>query len=277
MQRLLFLLLAGCLGGGRGDAPPNPIPGETPADLLARFPFVEGQPIDVTYQCERVGSVLAWTFHLSPDGTLLVAFTTDTHQDYVFYGTYTHESGVIRLSMPPGPEMPFPLGLDETSTVIFPELGIVAGFATPQMTCVAIGHGMNAVEPMDTVHYSCPLIRYDAATDEENAIELVHRAVPFAVTVPGSSFRQRDVWVVGADQPNFTRAYGIYRRDGDRIVVSFQVAADFARAHGASLPTALSPNPPFADHNVLSATILDGGESLSVDQLEPESGACTRR
>jgi hypothetical protein len=279
MKRLFLLvpLLAACLTGGRGDGLQPELPGEMPGDLLDRFPFVADQPIDVTYQCERVGSVLAWTFHLAPDGTLVVAFTTDTHEDHVFYGTYTHGGGAIRLSMPPGPAMPFPLGLDETSTVIFPQLGIVAGFATPEMTCVAIGHGMNAVEPMDTVDYTCPLIRYEAATDEENAIELVHRAVPFAIPVPGSSFRQRDVWIVGADQPNVTRAYGIYRRDGDRMVVSFQVASDFARAHGALLPTSLSPNAPFADHNVLSGTLVDGGQGLLVDQLEPESGACTRR
>ena len=55
-----------------------------------------------------------------------------------------HSGGAIRLQMPAGVDQPFPAGLDETSTVLMPQFGLVAGFATPSMACVVGGHTLNA-------------------------------------------------------------------------------------------------------------------------------------
>lgn len=269
---LVLIFLVACTNPVRqGTGPADPGVAEA---IEQAFPFDAGAPIDVVYQCARADSVLGWIFDLQANGTLTVAFTTDTSEDFAFNGTYTYDGTTLRLQMPGGPTMPFPLGLDEESTVLFPHFGIVAGFATPNMTCVAGGHRMNAGEFADTQGYRCPTIRIQAATDEENSVEFVHRAVPFSVPVPGSSFRQRDVWVAGASQPNVTRGYGIYRRAGERFYMSFRVGAEFAQAAG-NLPVPLRAAPTFADSDLLTGNL--NGAAIEVDQLMPEAGPCTRR
>lgn len=264
-------------GGGGGGAGGDQA---ALADEIAEaFPFAPDAGINVLYQCGRTDSVLAWYFQLSDDGSLIVAFTTDANEDFAFPGSYTHRDGAIRLQMPGGFDQPFPQGLDETSTVLFPQLGIVAAFATPNMVCVAIGHGENPrpPEPTQTANYDCPIINFEVATDDDNAIELVHAAVPFSTPVGGSIFRQRDRWIVGVDQPNVQRGYGIYRIAGDRFYASFRVAADFAVAAGGALPIPLSTRGPFDDFNLLSGRIAADGASVTVDQLDPAAGPCTLR
>ena len=85
----------------------------------------------------------------------------------------------------------------------------------------------------------------------------MHSANPFGVTVPGSVLRQRDLNVNQAQNPNVTRGYGIYRRSGGTVYIDL----------GAQ----------FADHNLLEGSLTHADAHLSVEQLQPSAGACTRR
>lgn len=207
-----------------------------------------------------------------------VLFTTDTHDDFVFDGTYTYTDNQLRLMMPAGPSMPFPLGLDETSTVIMPQFDLIAAFSTPEMICICEGHDLNTQSPPKVqANYDCPEINIQASTYEDNAIEFVHREMPFDLAVPGSIFRQQDTHINGLANPNIRRGFGIYRQDGIKFFASFQLAQDFADFAGNALPFAFNPGVPFIDHNLISGNILDGGQQITVDQLDPGAGACGLR
>lgn len=255
-----------------GDAPEEPLQ----AEIDRLFPFNPNAMLDAVYLCGRQGSNLSWYFALESTGRLTVAFTTDTSQDFAFEGQYTYADGTITLQMPAGLDQPFPAGLDETSTFIFEDFGMIAGFTTDMMACVAIGHGENPPsEPMFTVHYSCPTIRVQAATDESNGFDVVHAAAPFSTPIPGSIFRQRDIYIAGVDQPNITRGYGLYRRVDDRFYATFEHVARFAAA--APELAALLPNfaAPFDDVNLLSGEFVAQG--ILVDQLDPAAGPCVQQ
>lgn len=243
------------------------------------FPFTPNQPIGVIFQCQRIDSNLTWTFAFARNESLTVAFTTDTNQDFAFQGQYQYENDTIRIQMPPGADQPFPNGLDESTTLIYPAFGIVAGFTTDTMACIAIGHDENSQppEPTSTVHYSCPTIRVQAVSDESNGFDFVHAAVPFSQPVPGSVFRQRDIYIGDNSNPNITRAYGIYRRDGDMIYATFRIPADFTTAVAASTDLPVTPvDLPFDDVNVLQGTFASDDLELYFDDLEPGAGPCTR-
>lgn len=267
-------------GNGNNPNNPNQLPTEEELrdQIEQAFPFTPNQPLDAVYQCGRLGSQLLWYLVLQPDNKMQVLFTTDTHQDFAFEGSYTYTNDKLRLQMPAGPTMPFPNGLDELTTVIMPQFGTVAAFATDQMICLCDGHNLNTQQPPKVqANYDCPIINVQAATDEDNAIEFVHREIPFDLPVPGSIFRQQDIYVSGAINPSITRAFGIYRQLGNKFYASFRVASDFIDFAGDKLPIQLNINPPFADHNIISGEFQNNGQAIIVDQLKPEEGTCDLR
>jgi len=247
-------------------------------EVTDRFQFTPNRPFNALYRCGRVGSQLEWFFLFQADNSMRVLFTTDTWEDYAFDGTYTYTNDRLRLTMPAGPNMPFPQGLDETSTLIMPQFGLLAAFATPQMVCICAGHDLNEQDPPKVqANYDCPNINFQAVSDEDNAIEFMLTHVPFAFPVPGSIFRQQDTYVQGLTNPLIRRGTGIYRQVGDRFFATFRLAADFAAFAGGQLPLPLSAEPPFEDYNLLSGRFLQGGQEIVVDQLDPSAGACSLR
>ncbi len=289
LMSLIFLLSAGCkkenINPGNGNNPNNPnnpiqVPTEEQLrnEIAQAFPFTPNQALDAVYQCGRLNSQLLWYFLLLPENKMQVLFTTDTHQDFAFDGSYTYQNDQLRLQMPAGPNMPFPNGLDERSTVIMPQFGTVAAFATDNMICLCDGHNLNTQQPPKVqANYDCPIINIQQATDEDNAIEFVHREIPFDLPVTGSIFRQQDIYVSGAINPSITRAFGIYRQVGNKFYASFRLASDFIDFAGDKLPVQLNIDPPFADYNIISGEFRDNGQSIIVDQLKPEEGACNLR
>jgi hypothetical protein len=253
------LLLAGCggSGGGGGDGD-NDNGDQALLDLVERlFPFIPNQPFDVIYQCARQGSALTYTLNFKDDGTFDTYTTLDTGADVgPQSGTYTYQNDELHLQTtnPPGAIL---INLDEFSTTITPAFGLLAAFQTPGMTCVAIGHRENSSEFGSTVHYDCPNINIQAVSFDVNAIEFVHRAVPYDLAVPGSAFRARDRFVSGNPSALVARGYGLYRRMGDDFYIAF-------------------PPGSFDDNDVLSGRFKNGNLQISVDQLEPERGDCSR-
>ena len=288
MKNLLWLLAitilwAGCdmqgdiPDGGNGNAAPDEP--ELENTIAETFPFTPNQPFSALYYCGRLGSQLSWYFLFEENNNLQALFTTDTHQDFVFNGSYTYTSNELRLQMPGGPASPFPQGLNESSTVIMPSMGLIGAFATSQMVCVCMGHELNPQAPPSAeANYDCPTINVQAATDEDNAIELMHRSVPFEFAVPGSIFRQQDTHINGMNNPQIRRGYGIYRTDGNRFYANFRLAQDlYEFATPQQLPVDLQPGVPFEDYNLISGQIQAGYQELTVDQLSPESGPCRLR
>lgn len=252
------ILLAACGGGGGGggddDAGDN---GDAAllAELERIFPFTPNQPFDVIYQCERVGSALIYTLDFKSDLSFDIYTTTDAPADVGPQpGTYTYQNDEIHLQSNSAPFIL--INLDETSTSITPSFGLPVAFQTPNMACLAIGHRENVTEFGSTVHYDCPNINFQAVSFDDNAIEFVHRAVPFSLAVPGSAFRARDRYVNDNPTALVRRGYGLYRRTGNDFYIVF-------------LPGT------FDDNNVLSGRFKNGDLQISVDQLEPQRGDCS--
>ena len=250
------VLFAGCGGSGGGDDDGNDNGDQALLEMLeGLFPFTPNQPFDVIFQCARQGSALVYTFDFKNDGTFDLYSTLDTGQDVgPFTGTYTYQNDELHLEL----NSVF-IVLDENSTSITPVFGLVGIFETPGMLCGAIGHRYNdpLAEFNTTVHYDCPNINIQAVSFEVNAIEFVHRAVPYDLAVPGSAFRARDRFVTPNPQALVVRGYGLYRRLGNDFYIVF--------APGA-----------FDDYNVLSGRFKNGNLQISIDQLEPGRGDCTQ-
>jgi hypothetical protein len=262
MNRLLWrsmafmsvCLAAACGGGGDGGGgggTPNSQALQAEIDRL--FPFTPNQPFDVSFVCSRSNSNLTYYFAFNAAGRFQVGIELDNFQQVFFGGSYTHANGVVRMLADPNNI----LLLDETTTRIVPHLGLVGEFETPSMRCGAVGHGYNAPASETFKSFDCPLINAGPASDEDNSFEFVHSANPFGVVVPGSAFRQRDINVYQAQNPNVTRGYGIYRRVGDTVYLAF--------------------GNQFADHNLLKGSFAGADSRLSVEQLQPSAGACNRR
>ncbi len=260
--QLLAIIVAACLaacGGGGGDSGPvgggnaNTHPSQSlPDEINSLFAFTPNQPIDVTYVCGRSNSQLTYYFDFKTDLTFDVYFTTDTHQDVTFSGTYTYQNDVIHIT-----SQSFILPLDETTMSITPRMGLVGLFETQNMACAAYGHGYNDQNANVSASYGCPYINIGPASRDVNAIEFVHHAIPFSLAVDGSIFRQKDVEVSSSMNPIITRGYGIYRRSGDVFY------ADFGNQ--------------FNDHNLLKGSFSNSDQQITVDQLEPSAGPCNRR
>jgi hypothetical protein len=259
---LALTLLVACGGGGdagQGAAPganANPgggSAGNLQAEIDRVFPFTPNQPLDVLFACTRSNSRLSYYFGLSPNGVLDVFFETDTLQRVSFSGSYTHAGGTLRLLALNNNILP----LDESSTRIAPRLGLVGEFDTPNMRCVAVAHGHDSAASTAFARYRCPTINAGAGGSEENVFEFNDSSSPFAITFRGGIFRQRDYWATFNGQPIVARGVGLYRRIGELFY------ADFGNQ--------------FSDHNQIKGRFAAGDAQLTVEQLEPAAGACTRR
>lgn len=253
----IFLSLFGCGGGGGGAGGGNngAANQQNLLDQINRqFPFVANQPFDVIFACQRINSNLIYTFDFNSNGTFDLYSTLDTGQSLMVSGTYNYQADELHMQS----QNNF-LPLDERSTNIESQFGMVYRFQTNRMDCIAIGHRYNdqAREFSTTVHYTCPNINIQAVSYDNNAIEFAHQNMLFNLTVPGSAFRQRDRNISGTTQPNILRGYGIYRRAGDSFYVYF--------------------NNQFNDVNILTGSFSNGDLAISVDQLEPASGNCNLR
>jgi hypothetical protein len=125
------------------------------------------------------------------------------------------------------------------------------------MACGAVAHGYN--DPAVETHksFACPSIHVGAASFEQNFFEFADSSSPFPVQFRGGIFRHREVSVQGNPNPIIARASGIYRRSGNTFY------ADFGGQ--------------FNDVNLLKGSFTNGDQQMSIDQLEPQSGPCTRR
>lgn len=250
--------LLGACGGGGGDPGNNANAVGAPAGALRAeverlFPYAPDQPMDMLFECRRANSQLLYYFGFSPNRVLDVFFETDTQQQVGFSGTYTHAGGTIRLLAPGNNILP----LDESSTRIVPRLGLVGEFETASMRCVAVAHGYNGAAADAFVRYRCPTINAGPGGSEENVFEFNDSSSPFGVQFRGGVFRQRDYWATFNGQPIVARGTGIYRRSGDVFY------ADFGSQ--------------FSDHNLLKGRFAGGEAQLTVEQLDPAAGPCTRR
>lgn len=245
------LMSSACGGGGGKNGGGDNGDAALLAELERIFPFTPNQPFDVVYQCGRLGSALVYTLNFKNDLTFDIYTTTDAPADVgPFAGVYTYQNDELHLQINSAL-----IVFDETSTSITPSFGLLAAFQTPSMSCVAIGHRENVTEFGTTVHYDCPNINIQAVSFDDNAIEFVHRAVPFSLAVPGSAFRARDRYISGNPSALVARGYGLYRRTGNDFYIVF-------------LPGT------FDDNNVLSGRFKNGDLQISVDQLEPQRGDC---
>jgi hypothetical protein len=252
---LLSGMLVACGGGGEGIGGNNgpPSPQALQAEINQLFPFTPNQPFTVTFSCARTNSRLTYYFDFDANGTFAVYIELDNYQQVSFDGTYSYAGGAIRMVANPNNI----LMLDETTTRIVPHLGLVGEFETPNMQCGGFGHAYNDVATDTFKSYNCPIINVGAASEEDNAFEFVHSANPFGITVRGSVFRQRDIIIYQANNNAVTRGYGMFRRVGSTFY------ADFGGR--------------FGDYNLLKGTFANGDQQLTVEQLHPEAGACTRR
>lgn len=291
MALLAVLLAASACGGGSGTdggTGGGQNQQQLAAEIEQTFPFTANRPFGATYLAARQGSNLLYYFEFRRDATLEVSITTDTSDSYAFTGNYDYTGDRIRVIVPPNPPIAgtgpaagplFPAGLDEESTIVMPQFGLVAAFATPTMAFVLIGHDENATNPQ-LVNYRCPIVNDLPESYEENAVEFGLIERPFNLLLPGSIFRQRDV-VIRRDpnNPRITRANGIYRTVGNTFYASFRIAADFAafaQDAGVQLPVNVPQTAPFPDVNLLKGEFLAGGTQITIEQLGT-AGACDRR
>jgi hypothetical protein len=243
-------------GGGGGGGAPNAA--ALQAEIDAQYPYTPNQPIDVLYICRRSNSQLTYYFGFSANGVLDVFFETDTRQQVSFSGSYTHAGGAIRMLAPNNNILP----LDETSARIVPRLGLVGEFETPNMRCIAQAHGHNDPATESFKSFRCPAIHAGPASYEENFFEFSDSSSPFNVVFRGGIFRHREVTVVPqpglpSTNPLIHRGTGIFRRNGNTFYADF----------GSQFP----------DANLLKGSFAAGDQQISVDQLEPAAGPCTRR
>lgn len=245
------IIFTGCGGGSDGDTGNNN-QGTFMDQVNQLFPFSDNDPIDVVYICQRVNSNLLYYFDLNPDGSFRTYLTVDTGDDYFFDGTYDYSNKKIHLT-----SLNNILPLDETSDSITPQLGLIYKFTTPNMLCIAYGHEYDDVATDTASSYSCPEFSEGPASSQENAFEFIHRAFPFDLQVPGSTFRQRDRHVQSNNQPIVARGYGVYRRAGDNFYAYF---AD-----------------QFDDYQIVSGSFLGNGQQIEVDQLPSGSNRCNHR
>jgi len=241
-------------GGGGGGGSNTPDSQQALIDEINnRFPYVANQPLDQLFICAITGSVLTWYLNFFSNGGIDLYTTLDTGDDLVRTGgSYTHLNDTLTISM-----VNDVVNLDETSNQISINMGMITSFTSAVLDCETYGHRYNATEFSSVVHFQCPISNIQAVSDDTNAVEFVHMAVPFSFAVAGSSFRQRDRNVSGSSNPLILRGYGIYRRDGNRMY------SYFARNQ-------------FDDFTYLSGDFGNSNSSLTLDQAVVAESACNR-
>lgn len=250
---ILAVLVASCGGGGGGgDGGGTIIDDDLQSDIQNRFPYTPNMPLDQLFICNIAGSNLLWYMNFFQDGNMEVYATLDNGDNISRNGMYTHANDVITLNI--NNDVIF---LEESSTNIDTALGMVSHFVTPNARCYTYGHRYNQNEPASTMHYQCSDSNIQPATRDVNAIEFVHAAVPFEFPVTGSVFRQRDRYISGNADPTIKRGYGIYRRDGDRFFMFFDLQQ-------------------FDDFEYLSGAFENSETEISLDQTAVADGSCGR-
>ena len=251
----ITILLTACGGGGGGNGNNNALANQQALidEINNRFPYVANQPLEQLFICTITGSVLTWYLDFFSNGNIDLYTTLDTG-DNLFRtgGSYTNLNDTLTISM-----INDVVNLNETSNQISVNMGMITSFTTTVLDCETYGHRYNATEFSSVVHYQCPISNIQAVSDDENAVEFVHMAVPFSFAVSGSSFRQRDRNVAGTINPFIQRGYGIYRREGNRMY------AYFARDQ-------------FDDFAYLSGDFGNSDNTLTLDQTVVAGSACNR-
>lgn len=148
---------------------------------------------------------------------------------------------------------------DETSTRTVVKLGMLAGFATPRISCGAIRHDYDQ-NTMDEADYSCsPYSAGPGVTHHPvfrlGGIEGTNESPLYNQNQPGNAFwsTQKDIAgsIVNED------FYGIYRQIGNKVCMYF-------------------PGAP-SDKQEVEATFSNDLSELSVDRSElNQNGACRR-
>ncbi len=155
-------------------------------------------------------------------------------------GSYSANAGAVTLSVPE-------LGFEESSVEHFVELDVLAGFTTPTLRCgaTAIDH-FSAGEQTVT---DCPTINWIS--------EVSYETNEFTFGSDGRVRHRNWLELLQVPDTLYTDAYGIYVQSGDAVYMVFANRLDTEDE----------------DHAFLTGTLTD--EGLLIDQLEPESGACT--
>ena len=150
-------------------------------------------------------------------------------------GTYTKTPGAVGLSVPA-------LGYSERSLRTVERDGFLLTFDMPSIRCTAIGHEKG---PAVQGYAKCPTIRYIPSIGyEKNAFEFYpERGVK----------RRRWKELTAANDTLYAEFFGIYLIQGDRLVMAFGWGDD--------------------GEQILTGQI-HADQSFTVDQLEPDKGAC---
>ena len=235
-----LLVLGACAApGGGGDGP-------TLEQANARFTFTPNTAMNVYFGCILTNSQLFYQLQLREDSTFTIGAQLDTGDVAFATGTYAYENDAIRLRTNPNNF----IFLDEQTTSIVPQLGLVYSFETQVMRCVANGHEEDDPAGRIQHFYRCPEFSEGPASTQMNAVE-------FDISLPGAIFRDRNRWVRGNDQPIILRGTGIYRRVGSEFVGYF--------------------GNQFDDHNVVTGTFLNSNAAVQIDQLPAAFSECERR
>lgn len=151
-------------------------------------------------------------------------------------GTYSVDGDSITLAFAD-------LGFTETSLQHSFALGYLAAFDLPSLKCYAVATSVDPGGPNPSV-FRCPKIKYVPEVGwEENE---------FTLGPNGDVFRRQWTTLLQVPDELYWERSGFYVQDGDQVWMHF-----------AQQDEALQD---------LSATITADG--LSIDQLEPETGAC---
>lgn len=249
MKRRLHFVLASLmlLLGACGDSLTGDNGGQPSLEALnQRFGFEPNTPMNVYFGCVISGSQLLYQMQLTTDGAFVIASQLDTGDIAYATGRYTYESDVITLRTDPN-NFVF---LDEQTTSITPQLGIVYQFETQVMRCVANGHEEDDPETRVGQYYICPEFSEGSASTQVNAFE-------FDISLPGSIFRDRNRNIRERGQPNILRGNGIYRRIGNQYVGYF--------------------GNQFDDYNVVTGTFEDGNAIVQINELPDGYDHCNYR
>lgn len=152
-----------------------------------------------------------------------------------YAGTYTINNGKIKFTVQEA-------NYEAESGPVEVALGLIVAFQLPGLKCFAVGHTLGKLVEG---YLRCPSIKYIPNVGfQKNAFEFHGTGMV--------KWRQWDE-LTGANDTLYSEAYGIYYIDGGRIYMAF---GDPGEGHDKYL------------------TGSTDGQTMLVDQLEPERGAC---
>ncbi|MFK7954777.1 MAG: hypothetical protein AB8B96_01685 [Lysobacterales bacterium] len=256
----------------------TPYAGAQPNDVIfqggfepTNFDYRPNDPLDVLFFCEllytdtNTPSQNLYYFEFTPDGSLQGGFTLESGGFVILNGNYTVANGPFTFSASNGLGADF----DMTTDAITPKLGMVGYFTATgdglgrpaQLACLAIGHGYNTTAEVYE-RYQCNDQPTTAGT-YTNVIELNAFDSTINRFVQGAAFRQRDFFASGATTGDPTlierNDFGIFRRDGDRVLLDFTL--------GPLQPT-------FSDWNTAVANAANN--ALAIDLFNPPLPPCQK-